>query len=473
MLLPPRWGYSAPFTSALTGGGTLNLTVDFIRDYFGGDWSAFTGQINVSPRSGTGDFRIDNNKGYAGTSFYLNNGVNFYNINANNQTTDLGELGGATGAYIGLGSLGSSNPTWRIGAKNTSSTYAGVIADSGITSLIKIGTGTLILAGANTYSGFTTISNGTLQIGNNGTTGTVGTNNIINRATLAFQRSDTIGYGGVIGGPGKLAQRGDGTLVLTNVQTYTGITTIESGTLALVGVAAIAGSPGIDVSFDALLDVSGRTGGGLTLASGQTLSGNGAVKGNFTVASGAKLSPGNSFGTLTFSNALTLSAGSLTTLEISHAALAHDQLNVQGNLLRGGTLVVTNLGGNSLAAGDSFPLLNTPSLTGSFNSLVLPPLGPNLAWDTNTFNDNGTLSIISTLPPVFGTVATLGDGNFRLTFTGPTGQDYEIRASTNLALVPVTLWDLLSSGTFGNTPIMFDDLSATNHWQRFYRIVVP
>ena len=49
--LPPRWGYSSPFTSPLTGGGTLNVTVDYVRDYFSGDWSAFTGQINVSIRA--------------------------------------------------------------------------------------------------------------------------------------------------------------------------------------------------------------------------------------------------------------------------------------------------------------------------------------------------------------------------------------------------------------------------------------
>ena len=151
--LPPRWGYSSPFTSPLTGGGTLNVTIDYVRDYFSGNWSAFTGRINVTPRSGTGDFRIDNSAGYAGAAIFLNNGVNLYNINANNQTTDIGELGGSAMAFIGAGSLSSINPTWRIGAKNTTNTYAGVIADAGTTSVIKTGTGMLVLSGANTYSG--------------------------------------------------------------------------------------------------------------------------------------------------------------------------------------------------------------------------------------------------------------------------------------------------------------------------------
>jgi autotransporter-associated beta strand protein len=171
LLLPARFGYASPFSSALTGGGTLNVTVEYVRDYFSGDWSAFTGRINVSaPASGsgayytTGDFRINNASGYANAAIYLNNSVNLYNINANNQTTDIGELGGGATAYIGAG--GSTGPTWRIGAKNTTNTYAGVIADAGVTALVKTGTGMLVLSGANTYSGGTTVSGGTLMASN-------------------------------------------------------------------------------------------------------------------------------------------------------------------------------------------------------------------------------------------------------------------------------------------------------------------
>ena len=65
------------------------------------------------------------------------------------------------------------------------------------------------------------------------------------------------------------------------------------------------------------------------------------------------------------------------------------------------------------------------------------------------------------------------DGSFRLNFTGPVGKDYELRATTNLLLQPLLFWDLLDSGTFGIGPIIYDDMSATNNPQRFYRIVVP
>ena len=163
--LPPRWGYSYPFTSPLTGSGTLTVVVDYVRDFFSGDWSAFTGKITVIPRGTSGDFRIDNSAGYANAAIFLGNGVNFYNINANGQTTDIGELGGSTPAFIGAG--GSINPTWRIGAKNTTNTYAGVIADAGVTTVIKTGTGMLVLSGANnTYSGGTTVNGGILLVTN-------------------------------------------------------------------------------------------------------------------------------------------------------------------------------------------------------------------------------------------------------------------------------------------------------------------
>jgi autotransporter-associated beta strand protein len=195
--LPPRWGYSSPFTSPLTGGGTLNVTVEYVRDYFSGDWSAFTGQINVSSvpdGDTTGDFRINNVNGYANAAFYLTNGVNLYTINNNSLTVDLGELGGASGAFIGAGSGSATNPTWRIGAKNTTNTYAGVIADAGVTSLIKTGAGTFILTGvSNSYSGGTTINGGTLLLNNTNGSGT-------GSGAVTVAGGGTLGGAGIISG---------------------------------------------------------------------------------------------------------------------------------------------------------------------------------------------------------------------------------------------------------------------------------
>ena len=96
----------------------------------------------------------------------------------------------------------------------------------------QAGTGTLTLAGDNTYTGTTTIAAGTLQLGNGGTTGSV-VGDIVNNAALVFNRSDALTYGGVVSGAGTLTKPGTGTLTLTGTNTYTGGTTITAGTLQL------------------------------------------------------------------------------------------------------------------------------------------------------------------------------------------------------------------------------------------------
>ena len=71
-----------------------------------------------------------------------------------------------------------------------------------------------------------------LQIGNGGTSGSI-TGNVLDNASLAFSRSDTLTFGGAISGSGSLTQSGTGTLILTGSNTYTGGTTISGGTLQI------------------------------------------------------------------------------------------------------------------------------------------------------------------------------------------------------------------------------------------------
>ncbi len=106
--------------------------------------------------------------------------------------------------------------------------FPGVVSGTG--SLSQIGTGTLTLTAADTYAGGTTISAGTLQIGNGGTTGSI-VGNVLDNGNLAFNHTDNVTFPGIVSGTGTLSQVGTGTLTLTAAETYTGGTTISAGTL--------------------------------------------------------------------------------------------------------------------------------------------------------------------------------------------------------------------------------------------------
>ena len=115
-------------------------------------------------------------------------------------------------------------------------TYGGAILGASL--LTKSGEGTLILTRDNAYSGPTTISAGTLQIGGGGATGSI-TGNIINNAALAFSRSNAYTFSDNITGSGKVIQRGAGTLTLMGDNAFTGGTEIESGTLVIANEGAL------------------------------------------------------------------------------------------------------------------------------------------------------------------------------------------------------------------------------------------
>ncbi|MFT4061319.1 MAG: T9SS type A sorting domain-containing protein [Edaphocola sp.] len=163
----------------LTGQGTLNIDIPYIRTNFYGDWSAFTGQINIEENQ----FRIANTYGYANAAINIDSGM-IRVISGASTTIAIGELSGAAGT-----SLASDKTTtnWQIGAKNTDATFAGDIAKS---SLIKVGTGTFTLTGNNTYTGTTSVNAGRLLVNN--ATGTLG----------AGTGTVSVASGAILGGTG-------------------------------------------------------------------------------------------------------------------------------------------------------------------------------------------------------------------------------------------------------------------------------
>jgi autotransporter-associated beta strand protein len=156
----------------------------------------------------------------------------------------------------------------------------------------QAGSGTTVLTGANTYSGGTTVSAGTLQVGAGGTAGSI-TGNVTNNGTLAFNRSDVVTFAGNISGTGAVVQAGTGTLILTGASTYSGPTTISGGTTVLVNGSL------------------GNTAVGVN--NGGTLGGHGTLNGPVTLNAGATISPGASVGTLTVNNNYTQNGGTGST----------------------------------------------------------------------------------------------------------------------------------------------------------------
>jgi|UPI0004868AD1 fibronectin-binding autotransporter adhesin len=119
---------------------------------------------------------------------------------------------------------------------------ATVSSDLSNGSLFKQGSAKLTLTGANTYDA-TSISSGTLQIGDGGTSGSLGTGAVANNGTLIFNRSDSTTFSNSISGTGAVVKNGSGTVVFNNAAlTYTGGTTVNAGTLELAGSSRPSGA---------------------------------------------------------------------------------------------------------------------------------------------------------------------------------------------------------------------------------------
>jgi autotransporter-associated beta strand protein len=251
------------------------------------------------------------------------------------------------------------------------------------------------------------------------------------------------------GAPIGLIKTGTGTLTLAGMNTYTNTTTVIGGRLLVNG--STASSP-------------------ITVGSTATLGGMGTINGPVTVQFNATLAPGASLGKLTVNNSVTLQAGSITRMEISSAPQTNDQLQVTGLFARAGSLVIANVAGD-LAPGDSFTLFQAPNSTGGFSSVTLPPLNFGLAWNTNGLS-TGVISVIATNAPVLTDWNWQPDGDFVIGGLGAASQNYTLHAATNL-ISPIewTPVDDTMSATDGK--FLLTDPQATNHPQRFYRVIAP
>jgi hypothetical protein len=127
---------------------------------------------------------------------------------------------------------------------------------------------------------------------------------------------------------------------------------------------------------------------------GGTLGGIGSLMSPVTVESGGTLSPGDSIGTLTVANTLTLSGGSTSFFEVDAGTLVHDMVAGLSSVSYGGTLVISNTSSTPFVAGSSFQLFSAASpATGAFTAIVPATPGPGLLWDTSELASRGILKV--------------------------------------------------------------------------------
>ena len=286
----------------------------------------------------------------------------------------IGSLEGTGVVLLGANSLA-------IGSNNASTAFSGTIANGGLFggsggSLTKIGTGALTLSGGNAYTGGTTVSAGTLQIGSGGTSGSI-LGNIVDNGALIFNRSDASTFAGVISGTGSVAMQGTGTLTLSGVNSYAGATTIASGTLRTGAVGALPTATSVTVAAGASLDLNNLS---QSLAS---LAGAGTVQ-----LGSATLTTGSSNASTTFSGAIA-GTGALTKVGTGTLTLSGTNSYSGGTTIGAGSVIASASGLGTGAVTDNAALVVNQTVDGSFGAAI-NGTGTLTKQGASAFNYTGT-----------------------------------------------------------------------------------
>jgi fibronectin-binding autotransporter adhesin len=433
------------------------------------------------------------------SSLYVASGATFNGVEANVNVDALNGPGTVQGGYSNQGSI-------TVGDNNGSGTFSGVLSNSGnnggVLTLIKSGTGTQVVTGADTYTGSTTVSAGALNIQSSSALGT-GTSTTTSRVTVvgggALQIQGGIttitAVGLTLNGTGVTAAPNGALENVSGINNYSGLVTLasnaaigsDSGTLNLTNANTISGS-----------------GFGLTL----TGAGNGSLASVIGTGAGGVTKTGAGTwvlsGTSTYTGQTAVSAGRLY---VNGSLNSSSAVSVASNAVLGGTGTVgaaTVAGGGSIEGGQNgLGELTLSSLTfssagninlGGLGNYTSTPAIATGALTTSGVANSVTLNVTGTIPAVgtyeavsYGgsitntdyTLATLPSrATGALDFTHPglididiTGTDFIVwtGATTNTWDTTNNNWKLNSNGTptaYIDSPpdkVVFDDSAGSSY----------
>ena len=399
-------GYNQTLLNLTNSGGTINYgsgTVVIIDPTWSGGTNTVVGSTSFGSLDISGGANTINSSGvlsvggdsagsgltFSGTgapSIIVNSGgklvltagdVTGISTGANDSVNPaIAGLSGTGAALIGGSGqvdLGGGTQTINVASGGTSLEIDPQITNGAIN---ETGAGKLILTGANNYTGGTTIG-GTVQVGNGGATGNLGSGDVTNNGSLIYKRTGSLTESNAISGTGSVIQSGPGVVVLANStgNTYAGGTSVTGGKL-YVNNASGSG-----------------TGSGAVAISGGTVAGSG----NITTSGGISVTAGG-----------TLSSGDIqsgTTVDGTHLSVTDT------NVLIASANLTFDLGaGNTVGSG--FHTFGTPNLNTTYLSLA----------GTSTISFSGTDSV--SLVDLTGGALSLRQGKPFLLVDGTSNSQY-------------------------------------------------
>jgi autotransporter-associated beta strand protein len=496
-------------TGSLSKEGAGTLTLSGSNSYNGGTTVSAGGlAINSANALGSGALTlaggttIDNTSG-AAIALTTNNPVN---VNGNLT------FGGSNDLNLGSGAVTlSANPQFTLNGTSTL-TIGGAI--SGASNLTKAGTGTMVLAGSNNFTGALTVSGGIVSLATNtAVAGTSGVNlsagtgltytggaatidrNITvtdGTGTLRNTGGETLNLSGNLSKNGSVLTLAGGSfnitgvisgasansdfvvdnasvVTLSNANTYNGPTFIRNGsTLNANVVGALptltANAEGVLTSTrsEVIMDDTGTVGSSLTLAASQQIASlTGAAISRVSLATSTSLTMGDSTGTTTFAGVISGSGG-LIKDGVSTQTLTGANTYTGSTSVTAGTLELSGASGALTATSAVNINGGTLLLGGSVTDRISNAATISLGADANS-----TLQLSGAVTETLGALTLAGGAGARVIDFGTTSGVLTFASLTATSSLPLHIWNwsggtdrlIISSGNFGGSPLTASDIS--------------